>query len=70
VIPRTEQVFTLESSSAETILRAFSTASMTKPYGRARVRVSGEADRAEGFLRLQDMDTSLITFREKQLSLA
>jgi hypothetical protein len=43
---------------------------MTKPYGRARVRVSGEADRAEGFLRLQDMDTSLITFREKQLSLA
>jgi hypothetical protein len=34
------------------------------------VRVSGKADRAEGFLRLWDMDTSLITFREKQLSLA
>jgi hypothetical protein len=34
------------------------------------VRVSGKADRAEGFLRLQDTDTSLITFREKQLSLA
>jgi hypothetical protein len=32
------------------------------------VRVSGKADRAEGFLRLRDMDTSLITFREKQLS--
>jgi hypothetical protein len=34
------------------------------------VRVSGKADRAEGFLRLRDTDTSLITFREKQLSLA
>jgi hypothetical protein len=70
VIPRTEQVFTLESSSAETIFRAFSTASVTKPYGRVRVRVSGKADQAEGFLRLRDTDTSLITFREKQLSLA
>jgi hypothetical protein len=70
VIPRTEQVFTLESSSAEAILRAFSTASVTEPYGRARVRVSGKADRAEGFLCLRDTDTSLITFREKQLSLA
>jgi hypothetical protein len=68
VIPRTEQVFTLESSSAGTIFRAFSTASVTEPYGRVRVRVSGKADRAEGFLRLQDTDTSLITFREKQLS--
>jgi hypothetical protein len=34
------------------------------------VRVSGKADRAEGLLRLWDTDTSLITFREKQLSLA
>src|SRR6187455_1978300 len=59
-----------ESSSAEAILRAFSTASVTEPYGRTRVRVSGKADRAEGFLRLRDTDTSLITFREKQLSLA
>jgi hypothetical protein len=42
---------------------------VTEPYGRARVRVSGKADRAEGFLRLWDTDTSLITFREKQLSL-
>jgi hypothetical protein len=32
------------------------------------VRVSGEADRAEGFLCLRDTDTSLITFHEKQLS--
>jgi hypothetical protein len=70
VIPRTEQVFALESSSAEAILRAFSTASVTELYGRARVHVSGKADRAEGFLRLRDTDTSLITFREKQLSLA
>jgi hypothetical protein len=29
------------------------------------VHVSGEADRAEGLLRLRDTDTSLITFREK-----
>jgi hypothetical protein len=36
-----------------------------EPYGRVRVRVSGKADRAEGFLRLRDTDTSLITFREK-----
>jgi hypothetical protein len=35
-----------------------------------KVRVSGEADRAEGLPRLRDTDTSLITFREKQLSLA
>jgi hypothetical protein len=70
VIPRTEQVFPLESSSAETILRAFSTVSVTEPYGRVRVRVSGEADRAEGFPRPQDTNTSLIAFREKQLSLA
>jgi hypothetical protein len=35
-----------------------------------KVRVSGKADRAEGLLRLWDTDTSLITFREKQLSLA
>jgi hypothetical protein len=70
VIPRTEQVFTFESSSAEAVLRAFSTVLVTEPYGRVRVRVSGKADRAEGFLRLRDTDTSLITFREKQLSLA
>jgi hypothetical protein len=69
VIPWTEQVFMFESSSAEVILRAFSTASVTEPYGRVRVRVSSKADRAEGLLRLWDTDTSLITFREKQLSL-
>jgi hypothetical protein len=70
VILRIEQVFTLESSSAEAILRAFLTASVTEPHGRARARVSSKADRVEGFLRLRDTDTSLITFREKQLSLA
>jgi hypothetical protein len=58
------------SSSAGAILRAFSTASVTKPHGRVRVRVSGKADRAERLLRLRDTDTSLITFHEKQLSLA
>jgi hypothetical protein len=68
VTPRTEQVFTLESSSTGTIFWAFSTASVTELYGRVRVRISGKADRAEGFLRLRDTDTSLITFREKQLS--
>jgi hypothetical protein len=30
-----------------------------------RVHVSGKADRAEELLCLRDMDTSLITFREK-----
>ena len=70
MIPRTEQVFMFESSSAEPIPRAFSTVSVTEPYGRVRVRVSGKADRAEEFLCLWDTDTSLITFREKQLSLA
>ena len=52
------------------IFRAFSTVSVTEPYGRVRARVSGKADRAKGFLRLWDTDTSLIAFREKQLSLA
>jgi hypothetical protein len=70
VIPRTEQVFTFGSSSAEAILRAFSTESVTGSHGRVKVRVSGKADRAEGLLGLRDMDTSLITFREKRLSLA
>ena len=70
VILRTEQVFTFESSSAEAILRAFLTESVIEPHGRVKVRVSGKADRAEGLLHLRDTDTSLITFREKQLSLA
>jgi hypothetical protein len=68
VIPRTKQVFTFGSSSAEAVLRAFSTESETGPHGRVKVRVSGKADRAEGLPRLRDTDTSLITFREKQLS--
>jgi hypothetical protein len=59
----------LENCSAETIFHAFSTISITKSYGRVRAHVSGKADRAEGLLRLQDTDTSLITFREKLLSL-
>jgi hypothetical protein len=70
VIPRTEQVFTFGSSSAEAVLQAFSTESVTGPHGRVKVRVSGKADRAEGLPRLRDTDTSLVTLREKQLSLA
>jgi hypothetical protein len=70
VTPRTEQVFTFGSSSAEAVLQAFSTESVTGLHGRVKVRVSGKADRAEGLPRLRDTDTSLITFREKQLSLA
>jgi hypothetical protein len=50
--------------------QAFSTKSGAGPHGRVKVRVSGKADRAEGLPRLWDTDTSLITFREKQLSLA
>jgi hypothetical protein len=61
----TEQVLMLENFSTEMIFRAFSTISTTESYGRVRVHVSGKADRAEGVLRLQDTDTSLITFREK-----
>jgi hypothetical protein len=61
----TEQVLMLENFSTEMIFRAFSTISTTESYGRVRVHVSGKADRAEGLLRLQDTDTSLITFREK-----
>jgi hypothetical protein len=59
----------LENLSAKTIFRAFSTISITESRGRVRVHVSGEADRAEGLLRLWDTDTSLITFYDKQLSL-
>ena len=69
MIPWTEQVFTFGSSSAEAILRAFSTESGTGPHGRVKVRVSGKADRAEGLLRLRDTDTSLVTFRTGQLTL-
>jgi hypothetical protein len=70
VAPWIGQVFTFGSPSAEAILRVFSTESVTGPHGRVKVRVSGKADRAEGLPRLRDTDTSLITFCEKQLSLA
>jgi hypothetical protein len=55
----------LGNFSAETIFRAFLTITIAESYGRVRVHVSGKADRAEGLLRLRDMDTSLITFHEK-----
>jgi hypothetical protein len=35
----------------------------------AREALIGKADRAEGLLRLRDTDTSLVTFRAKQLTL-
>jgi hypothetical protein len=35
----------------------------------AREALSGKADRAEGLLRLRDTDTSLVTFRTRQLTL-
>jgi hypothetical protein len=70
VTPRIEQVSTFGSLSVEAILRVFSTESVIGPRGRVKVRVSGKADRAEGLPRLRDTDTSLLTFREKQLSLA
>jgi hypothetical protein len=59
----------LGNLSTKTIFQAFSITSLTESYGRVRVHVSGKADRAEGLLRLRDTDTSLITFREKELSL-
>jgi hypothetical protein len=34
-----------------------------------RETLNGKADRAKGLLRLWDTDTSLITFRERQLTL-
>jgi hypothetical protein len=55
----------LGNFSAEMIFRAFSAISIAESYGRVTVHVSDKADRAEGFLRLRDTDTSLITFREK-----
>jgi hypothetical protein len=70
VTPRIEQVSTFGSPSVEAILRVFSTKSVIGPHGRVKVRVSGKADRAEGLPRLRDTDTSLLTFREKRLSLA
>ena len=58
--PWTERVITFGSSPAEAVLQAFSTKSGTGPHGRAKVRVSGKADRAEGFPRPWDTDTSLV----------
>ena len=58
--PWTKRVITFGSSPAEAVLQAFSTKSGTGPHGRVKVRVSGKADRAEGFPRLWDTDTSLV----------
>jgi hypothetical protein len=53
------------NARVENDFRAFSTISITESYNQMREHVSGNADRAEGLLRLRDTDTSLITFREK-----
>jgi hypothetical protein len=60
----TEQVLTLKNSSTKTtfVLFDYIDKRILKTMGE---HVSGQADRAEGLLRLRDTDTSLITFREK-----
>jgi hypothetical protein len=49
-------------------LSFLSTMSIAKSQKRASKTLNGKADRAEGLLRLRDTDTSLITFRERQLT--
>jgi hypothetical protein len=56
---------TSPNARVENDFRAFSTISIIESCKQVRVHVSGKADRAKGLLRLRDMDTSLITFREK-----
>jgi hypothetical protein len=60
----TEQVLTLGNFSTETTFVLFDYID-NRILKTTREHVSGKADRAEGLLRLRDMDTSLITFREK-----
>ena len=65
----TEQVLTLEKFSTETTFVLFNYID-NGILKTTRGTLNGKADRAEELLRLRDTDTSLITFREKQLSLA
>jgi hypothetical protein len=60
----TEQVLTFENFSTKTtfVLFDYIDNGILKT---TRGTLNGEADRAEGLLRLRDTDTSLITFREK-----
>jgi hypothetical protein len=57
--------FSLEKIFYQNDLRAFDFRINSGILRTTRVHVSGKADRAEELLRLWDMDTSLITFREK-----
>jgi hypothetical protein len=57
--------FSSEKFSTKTTFRAFDFRIDSGILRTTRVHVSGKADRAEELLRLQDTDTSLITFREK-----
>jgi hypothetical protein len=59
-----KQVLTLENSSTKTTFVLFNYID-NGILKTTREHVSGKADRAEGLLLLRDMDTSLITFREK-----
>jgi hypothetical protein len=43
--------------------------SIAESQKRATETLNGKADRAEGLLRLQDTDTSLVTFHERWLTL-
>jgi hypothetical protein len=56
---------TSPNTRVENDFRAFSTVPITESFDQMRAHVTGKADRAERLLRLQDTDTSLITFRKK-----
>jgi hypothetical protein len=60
-----KKFFYREKFSTEKKTFVLSTISIVGSCERVREHVSGKADRAEGLLRLRDMDTSLITFRGK-----
>jgi hypothetical protein len=50
-------------------LLCLSAMSIVESQKRATETLNGKADRAEGLLRLRDMDTSLVTFQERRLTL-
>jgi hypothetical protein len=59
----------IASVHATTAFSFVSSQSDRRFYNRAREALSGKADRAKGLLRLRDTDTSLVTFRARQLTL-
>jgi hypothetical protein len=62
--PLCVKIFLGKKSFGQNILRAFRLLRYWNPENDG-VHVSGKADRAEELLRLQDTDTSLITFCDK-----